>query len=199
MLCWRIISCIYRSTPWCIHTNSNLLCHPLKLLDHLQTGVYTTLYIQSFIWALNGSWVVNFTPWPLYPRGKNPGTHWIGCCAGPRGGLDVYGDENISCDLRESNPGSSSPQGRHYANCVNSGTYNKCATIGRTKSAMNTHSLDMKLHLRISSLWLIITSTPRTSKWLLSFTFIHHNPPCTRKYSDPHLLHASPVLSISIW
>jgi hypothetical protein len=23
-------------------------------------------------------WVVNFTPWPLYPRGKSPGTHWIG-------------------------------------------------------------------------------------------------------------------------
>jgi hypothetical protein len=32
--------------------------------------------------------VVSLTPRPLYPRGKNPGTHWIGGWVGPRVGLD---------------------------------------------------------------------------------------------------------------
>jgi hypothetical protein len=33
-------------------------------------------------------WVVNFTPLPLYPWGKNPRPHWIGGWVGPRAGLD---------------------------------------------------------------------------------------------------------------
>jgi hypothetical protein len=33
-------------------------------------------------------WVVSFTPRPLYPRGKSPGTHWMGCWVDPRAGLD---------------------------------------------------------------------------------------------------------------
>jgi hypothetical protein len=34
--------------------------------------------------------VVNFTPWPLYLRGRSPssGTHWIGGSVDPRTGLD---------------------------------------------------------------------------------------------------------------
>jgi hypothetical protein len=32
--------------------------------------------------------VVNFTPRPLYPRGKSPGTHWIGGWVDLRAGLD---------------------------------------------------------------------------------------------------------------
>jgi hypothetical protein len=32
--------------------------------------------------------VVSYTPLPLYPRGKNPGTHWIGGWMDPRAGLE---------------------------------------------------------------------------------------------------------------
>jgi hypothetical protein len=34
-------------------------------------------------------WVISFTPLLLYPRGKSPGTHWIGGCVDPRVGLDA--------------------------------------------------------------------------------------------------------------
>jgi hypothetical protein len=33
--------------------------------------------------------VVSFMPRPLYPRGKSPGTHWIGGWVDPRAGLDM--------------------------------------------------------------------------------------------------------------
>jgi hypothetical protein len=32
--------------------------------------------------------MVSFTPLQLYPRGKNPGTHWIGGWVGLEAGLD---------------------------------------------------------------------------------------------------------------
>jgi hypothetical protein len=32
--------------------------------------------------------VVSFTPLPLYPRGKSPGTHWVGGWVDPRAGLN---------------------------------------------------------------------------------------------------------------
>jgi hypothetical protein len=35
-----------------------------------------------------GGGVVSFTPRPLYPRGRSPGTHWIGGWLYPRGGLE---------------------------------------------------------------------------------------------------------------
>jgi hypothetical protein len=34
-------------------------------------------------------WVVSFTPRPLYPRKRAPGTHWIGGWVGPRAVLDA--------------------------------------------------------------------------------------------------------------
>jgi hypothetical protein len=34
------------------------------------------------------SWVVSFTPLPLYPRERAPGTHFIGGWVNPRAGLD---------------------------------------------------------------------------------------------------------------
>jgi hypothetical protein len=39
---------------------------------------------KSSLWR----WVVSFTPRPLYPRGKGPGTHLIGGWMDPRAGLD---------------------------------------------------------------------------------------------------------------
>jgi hypothetical protein len=32
--------------------------------------------------------MVSFTPWPLYPEERAPGTHWIGGWVDPRAGLD---------------------------------------------------------------------------------------------------------------
>jgi hypothetical protein len=44
-------------------------------------------------------------PAALYPRGKDPGTHWIGGCVGPRTGLDAEARRKILCPCRGSNPG----------------------------------------------------------------------------------------------
>jgi hypothetical protein len=53
-------------------------------------GVWGSGCIGSHFLALStGSrWVVRFTPRPLYPRGKNPRTHWIGGMVDPRFGLE---------------------------------------------------------------------------------------------------------------
>jgi hypothetical protein len=37
-------------------------------------------------------WVTNATLWPLYPRERDPETHFIGGCLGPRIGLDGCGN-----------------------------------------------------------------------------------------------------------
>ena len=49
-------------------------------------------------------WVVNATPWPLYPR-ERPGTYCVGGLVGPRVGLDGCGK---SRPHRHSIPGPSS-------------------------------------------------------------------------------------------
>jgi hypothetical protein len=43
-------------------------------------------------------------PVALYPRGKDPGTHWIGGWVGPRAGLDAGARRKILCPCRGSNP-----------------------------------------------------------------------------------------------
>jgi hypothetical protein len=43
-------------------------------------------------------------PAALYPRGKDPGTHWIGGWVGPRAGLDAGARRKIICPCRGSNP-----------------------------------------------------------------------------------------------
>jgi hypothetical protein len=48
--------------------------------------------------------VVSFTPWPLYPREKTPGTQWLGDWVGPRAILDVVVKIKIPIRRRESNP-----------------------------------------------------------------------------------------------
>jgi hypothetical protein len=47
--------------------------------------------------------VVSFTPQPLYPQGKSPGTHWIGDWVGPRAVLDAVVKRKIPSPRRESN------------------------------------------------------------------------------------------------
>jgi hypothetical protein len=50
------------------------------------------------------SWVVGFTP-----RGRAPGTHWIGGWVCPRAGMDAVMKREIPTPYRDSNPWSSSP------------------------------------------------------------------------------------------
>ena len=52
-------------------------------------GVEVWLYC-FFISGTRWRWVVNSTPWPLYPW-EWPGTHCVGCWVGPRAGLDGCG------------------------------------------------------------------------------------------------------------
>jgi hypothetical protein len=48
------------------------------------------VYVDTYFLDLGTSWrwVVNFTPLPLYRRGKPPGTHWIGGWLGLRTDLE---------------------------------------------------------------------------------------------------------------
>ena len=62
----------------------------------------STLFSTS---ALDGGWVVNATPRPLYPR-ERPGTHCIGDWVGLRAGLDGCGRSHPH---RDSIPRPSSP------------------------------------------------------------------------------------------
>jgi hypothetical protein len=48
--------------------------------------------------------VVSFTPRPLYPSERAPGTHWIGGWVGPRAVLDAVVKRKIPRSRRESNP-----------------------------------------------------------------------------------------------
>jgi hypothetical protein len=48
-------------------------------------------------------WVVSFTPRPLYPRERAPGTDWIGGWVGPRAVLDAVVKRKIPSSLRELN------------------------------------------------------------------------------------------------
>jgi hypothetical protein len=40
----------------------------------------------------------------LYPRGKDPSTHWIGCWVGPRASLDAGARRKFLCRCQGSNP-----------------------------------------------------------------------------------------------
>jgi hypothetical protein len=64
------------------------------------------IYLYSFFNLGAGcGWVIDVTPWPLYPR-ERPGTHCIGGWVGPRPGLDGCGKCRPD---RDSTPGPSSP------------------------------------------------------------------------------------------
>jgi hypothetical protein len=43
--------------------------------------------------GISWSWVVSFTPLPLYPRERVPSTHFIGSWVDPRAGLDHWRSE----------------------------------------------------------------------------------------------------------
>lgn len=56
---------------------------------------------SSLVLGARGGWggVINVTLRPLYPPERNPVTHSGGGCVGPRTGLDVFEEEQISSDL----------------------------------------------------------------------------------------------------
>jgi hypothetical protein len=63
------------------------------------------VYIHSFFdLGTRWRWVVIFTPRPLYPQGRAPGTHWIGGWVSPRAVLDAVVKRKIPSPRRESNP-----------------------------------------------------------------------------------------------
>jgi hypothetical protein len=47
------------------------------------------VYLHAFLTSVLVGNECMFTPRPLYPRVKAPGTHWIGDRVGPRAGLDA--------------------------------------------------------------------------------------------------------------
>jgi hypothetical protein len=47
--------------------------------------------------------VISFTPRPLYPQGRTPGTHWIGGWVDPIAVLDAVVKRKIPTPCRESN------------------------------------------------------------------------------------------------
>jgi hypothetical protein len=65
------------------------LCLSNQILHH--EGVWGSGCIDphSLDLSTNLRWVVSFTPLPLYPLVRDPGTHWIGGFVSPRAGLDV--------------------------------------------------------------------------------------------------------------
>jgi hypothetical protein len=62
----------------------------LKMSSLCHEGVWGSRCINSRFLYLDTTWrwVVSFTSLPLYPRGKYPGTHWIGVWVDPRAGVD---------------------------------------------------------------------------------------------------------------
>jgi hypothetical protein len=64
------------------------LCLTNLALRH--EGVWGSWCIDPHFLDLSTSWrwMVSFTPLPLYPSERAPGTHWIGGWVGPRAGLD---------------------------------------------------------------------------------------------------------------
>jgi len=71
---------------------------PWRRIHHLIKHLTIKMYwgsggIASGILNLDtrGKWVVSFTPQPLYPQGRVPGTHCAGGWVGTRAGLDAAG------------------------------------------------------------------------------------------------------------
>jgi len=76
----------------------------LKYVPHhedVQWNVGITSRILNV--GIRWRWVVSFTPRPLYPAGRTPGTHRIQGWVGPSAGLDAVAKRKIPCPSREKN------------------------------------------------------------------------------------------------
>ena len=78
---------------------------------HAQKGSRS---IALLIFKLGGGWggggIVQRHTSAILPSGNSPGTHCTGGCVGRRAGLDAWGEENMYCPHRGSNPEQSSLQ-----------------------------------------------------------------------------------------
>ena len=64
--------------------------------------------------ALDGGWVVNATPRPIYPQ-ERPSTHCIGGWVGPKAGLDRCGKSHPQWIF---DPRTPQPVVSHYTDCA---------------------------------------------------------------------------------
>jgi hypothetical protein len=47
------------------------------------------VWANAFFGLAVEGWVVSFVPWPVYPKGKKPGAHWLGGWVGPIASLNI--------------------------------------------------------------------------------------------------------------
>jgi hypothetical protein len=75
-------------------------------------------------------------PTALYPRGKDPGTHWTGGWVGPRAHLDTEATGQILLPLPEIEPRSPGRQSiaRYYTDWATPAPFNDIITIKSEKN-----------------------------------------------------------------
>jgi hypothetical protein len=89
------------------HHFINLFFHQKKSKSiavplHAMKAPGSCSFLTSALDGVNGQ---HHAPAALYPRGKDPGTHWTGGWVGPRAGLDAEARRKVLCLCRRSNPG----------------------------------------------------------------------------------------------
>ena len=109
------VSCCFRPVVWPVRNGASALKNDCYVKGKVKVrprtghegpeGEKRYSSILTLTSALDGGWVVNATPRPLYPR-ERPGTYCIGGWVGPRSGLDGCGK---SRPHQDSIPGPSSP------------------------------------------------------------------------------------------
>ena len=125
-------------------------------------------------------WVVNVTPWPLYPR-EWPGTHCMGGRAGPRASLDGCGKsrprrDSIPVPYDKPNSTQQNPYEAHGSSAIqetNRILSNARATCPHPQPEKCNHALPSSF-FKINSNN-ILPSKPRFSRWSLSKSS-HQNP-----------------------
>jgi hypothetical protein len=123
-------------------------------------------------------WVVSFTPRPLYPQGKSPGTHWIGGWVGPRAILDTVVKRKILSPHRKSNSRTSIIQ--PVANCytdwvITAVLRNKCLYIYDDNGERNFYIWSTNLtSFRALGDWYMTAGSQATGFRTLSNVFCSH-------------------------
>jgi hypothetical protein len=69
---------------------------------------------QFLDFGTSWGWVVSYTPLPLYPGERAPGTHFIGGWVGPRAGLDDMEENSWPYQDSNSHPSVVQPVASHY-------------------------------------------------------------------------------------
>jgi hypothetical protein len=110
----------YLQMIWCFWRPQNSICNnkgkaklSLRLTDYAlcHEDVWGSGCVELCILDLGTRWrwVVSITSRPLYPRGKSPGTYWVGGWVGSRTSLDDVEKNLAPIGTRTPTPRSSSP------------------------------------------------------------------------------------------